>query len=80
MQERCGSTPHRSFHFHPGEEAMDWEQARYHVETVIGYWRAVGKREWAEALELCLAKADRCQAMQDVALDLRQRLEQAERR
>jgi hypothetical protein len=73
---RCGSL-HRSFHFWLGEQAMDWEQARYHVQTVIGYRWAVGKREWAEALELCLAKADRCQAKQDVVLDLRQRLEQA---
>ena len=59
---------------------MDWERVRNQVEGQIGYWwRAVGKMEWAEALEECLAKAERCQSMQDVALDPRQRLEQAER-
>jgi hypothetical protein len=30
-------------------------------------------------VERCLAKAERCQSMQEAALDLRQRLEQAER-
>jgi hypothetical protein len=59
---------------------MDWEHVRDRVQAQIGYWRAVGKLEWAEALEQCLAKAERCQSMQEVALDLRQRLEQAERR
>jgi hypothetical protein len=58
---------------------MDWDHIRTHVESQISYWRAVGKLDWAEALEQCLAKAERCQAMQDVVLDLRQRLEQAER-
>jgi hypothetical protein len=57
---------------------MDWEQVRYHVESQISYWRAVGKHEWADALERCLAKAQGCQNMQDVALDLRQRLVLAE--
>jgi hypothetical protein len=50
---------------------MDWEQVRNHVESQIGYWRAVGKQDRAEALELCLAKAERCQAMHDVVMDLR---------
>jgi hypothetical protein len=59
---------------------MDWEKARDHVQAQIGYWRAVGKLEWEEALEQCLAKAERCQSMQEVVVDLRQRLEQAERR
>jgi cytochrome c-type biogenesis protein CcmH/NrfG len=57
---------------------VDWEKARYLVEGQVTYWRAVGKPEWADALEQCLAKAERCQTMQDVVLDLRQRLAQAE--
>ena len=59
---------------------MPWEKARYHVETVTGYCRAIGKQDWAEALELCLSEAERCQAMQEVALDLRLRLEAEPRR
>jgi hypothetical protein len=31
---------------------MLWEKAKYLVEGQITYWRAVGKPEWAEALEL----------------------------
>jgi hypothetical protein len=42
--------------------------------------RAVGKQDWTEALKQCLAKAERCQSLQDVVLDLRQRLNQAEKR
>lgn len=57
---------------------MDWEQIRNSVKSQISYWRAVGKHNWAEALEQCLAKAERCQSMKDVVLDLRQRLERAE--
>jgi hypothetical protein len=33
------------------------------------------KHDWAEALEQCLAKAEQCQNMKDVVLDLRQQLE-----
>jgi hypothetical protein len=29
----------------------------------------VGKHDWADALEQCLAKAERCQSLQDVVLD-----------
>jgi hypothetical protein len=29
----------------------------YLVDQQIGYWRAVGKQNWAEALEKCLAEA-----------------------
>jgi hypothetical protein len=38
---------------------MDWEHVRNQVESQIGYWRAVGKQDWAETLEHCLAKAER---------------------
>jgi hypothetical protein len=48
---------------------------RAHVESQIIYWRAIGKQDWAEALEQCLAKAERCQSLQDAVLDLWQRLE-----
>ena len=61
-----------------GEEAMDWEKLRTHVDSQISYWRALGKHDWADALEECLAKAERCQAIQEVIVDLRQRLEPAE--
>jgi hypothetical protein len=47
---------------------MDSEHVRTRVESQISYWRSVGRLDWAEALELCLAKADRCQAMQDAVL------------
>ena len=43
----------------------------YARRIAVPYWRAVGKLDWAEALEQCLAKAERCQAMQDAVLDLR---------
>ncbi len=59
-----------------GSRTGDGEPHR--TEWRVTYWRAVGKPEWADALEQCLAKAERCQTMQDVALDLRQRLEQNE--
>jgi hypothetical protein len=39
------------------------------VQEQISHWRAVGRH--------CLAEAERCRSMQEVALDLRQRLEQA---
>jgi hypothetical protein len=57
---------------------MDWERVEYLVELQIGYWQSVGKHSWAEALERCLAEAQRSRTMCDVALDLRQRLNQAE--
>ncbi len=57
---------------------MDWEKAKYLVGGLVTYWRAIGKPEWVDTLEQCLAKAERCQTMQDVVLDLRQRLERAE--
>jgi hypothetical protein len=57
---------------------MDWEQAEYAVELQIEYWKAVGKHNWTEALEVCLAEAQRSRTMQDVALDLQQGLNQAE--
>jgi hypothetical protein len=38
------------------------------------------ENEWADALEECLAKAERCDALQEVIVDLRQRPEQAEQR
>lgn len=50
---------------------MDWDQVRHHVEAQISSWRAVGKEDWAEALKLCLAMAERYASMRDVALDLR---------
>jgi len=59
---------------------MDGERAQQLVQVQIDYWRAVGKSNWAEALEQALAKAERCQSMQDVIVDLRQRLEHAERK
>ena len=59
---------------------MDWYHVRIHIDAQISYRRAVGKHDWADALEQCLAKAERCQSMQDVVLDLRQQLEQAEQR
>jgi hypothetical protein len=37
------------------------------------------RRSDTQAWEECLRRAERCQGMQDVALDLRQRLEQAEK-
>jgi hypothetical protein len=40
------------------EKPMDWEKVRNHVQAQIGYWRAVGKLEWAEALEQWLANAE----------------------
>ncbi len=39
---------------------MDWE-SNVSLEGQVTYWRAVGKPEWADALEQCLAKAERCQ-------------------
>jgi hypothetical protein len=57
---------------------MNWDRVRTCVESQISYWRAVRRLDWVEALELCLAKAERCQAMQDAVVDLRLRLDQAE--
>jgi hypothetical protein len=34
-------------------------KVRYLVERQITYWQAVGKPEWAKALEECLAKVER---------------------
>jgi hypothetical protein len=36
---------------------MDWERVEYLVDLQIAYWRAVGKDNWAETLEKCLAGA-----------------------
>jgi hypothetical protein len=57
---------------------MQWEQIEHLVDMQITYWQAVGKHEWADALERCLAKASRCQCLQEAVVDLRQRLAQAE--
>ena len=57
---------------------MEWEQVEHLVELQIGYWQAVGKHSWAEAIERCLAEAQRSRAMRDVAIELRQRLTEAE--
>jgi hypothetical protein len=57
---------------------MLWDQVEHLVEMQITYWQAVGKHQWADPLERCLAKARRCQGLQEAIVDLRQRLAQAE--
>jgi hypothetical protein len=59
---------------------MDWDQAERLVDAQIGYWSHRKRYEWVQALEQCLAQAKRCQTMQEVIVDLRQRLERAEKR
>ena len=58
---------------------MDWKRVQQLVEGQISYWCEVGKPEWAEALEQCLAKAERYESIREVSLDLPQRLEESER-
>ena len=57
---------------------MDWDQMQRHIEALIGYWSHRKQYEWVEALQQCLAKAKRCESLQEVIVDLRQRLERAE--
>jgi hypothetical protein len=57
---------------------MLWEHAHRLVNLQISHWQALGNHDWAEALEQCLAKAERCQTLQDAILDWRQRLTAAE--
>jgi hypothetical protein len=58
---------------------MPWERARRLVNAQISNYRSTGEHEWAEALELCLARAERHRSLQEVIVDLRQRLEAARR-
>jgi hypothetical protein len=57
---------------------MLWEHARRIVNQQITHWRTLGNHDWAEAMEECLAKAERYQTLQEAILDLRQRLTEAE--
>jgi hypothetical protein len=57
---------------------MLWEHARRLVNQQISHWRSVGSHEQAEALEQCLAQAERHRKLQEAVVDLRQRLAQAE--
>jgi hypothetical protein len=57
---------------------MDWEQVEHLVESQIAYWQGIGKHNWANGLERCLAESRRHRNIRDVALDLRQRYNWAE--
>lgn len=57
---------------------MDWQHAKRLVREQIVYGSDARKDDWADALKLCLANAERCRTMQEVSVDRRQRLERAE--
>jgi hypothetical protein len=57
---------------------MDWEHPKRLVEAQIIYWSDARKDDWADALQQCLTQAKRCRTMQEVIVDLRQRLGRAE--
>lgn len=57
---------------------MGWEHAKRPVREQIVSWSDARKDDWMDALRQCLANAERCRTMQEVIVDLRQRLERAE--
>lgn len=55
---------------------MDGDRGRTHVESQAVSWSDARRDDWMDARKQGLARSERCHSMQEVIVNLRQRLEE----